>query len=238
MLQLTIQTQPDDVTCGPTSLHALYQYYGFEISLEQIIDTVEKSLSGGTLAPMLGIHAQQHGFNTFIYVYNVSVFDPTWFIHGEVSNSFLYDKLIAQMRYKNDPNITIKTLAYCNYLQKGGTVRFKNLNPDLLKKYFNLGIPIITSLSATYLYSSSREYFTHDGKSVYDDIQGSPCGHFVVLCGYDEPNKHVVIADPHQENPLSHNNYYKVSIYRLINAIMLGVLTYDANLLIIEPKER
>lgn len=46
----------------------------------------------------------------------------------------------------------------------------------------------------------------------------------------------MIVADPHRENPLSHDNYYKVSSNRLINAIMLGVLTYDANLLVIQPK--
>ena len=25
--------QPDDVSCGPTSLQAVYQYYGFDIEL-------------------------------------------------------------------------------------------------------------------------------------------------------------------------------------------------------------
>ncbi len=67
-------------------------------------------------------------------------------------------------------------------------------------------------------------------------MRGTPCGHFVVLCGYDKKNRRVVVADPHRQNPLSRNNYYKVGSNRLINAIMLGVLTYDANLLIIQPK--
>ncbi|HAU0282044.1 TPA: peptidase-C39 like family protein, partial [Legionella pneumophila] len=39
-----------------------------------------------------------------------------------------------------------------------------------------------------------------------------------------------------KKNPVSGDNYYTVSIHRLINAIMLGVVTRDGNLLIIEPK--
>lgn len=54
---------------------------------------------------------------------------------------------------------------------------------------------------------------------------------------YDAKKRLVVVADPHPTNPLFKDNYYKVSVNRLINSIMLGVLTYDANLLIIEPKE-
>lgn len=238
MMDIIIQTQPDDETCGPTSLHAIYQYYGLDLSLEEVIQGVDRSLSGGTLTPMLGKHALTHGFQTSIYVYNLNLFDPTWFHNGQVDNHFLMEKLDAQMKHKNDPYITIATLALVEYLTLGGKICSHSLNVDLLKKYFNRKIPILTALSATYLYRSARELFTPEGKSVYDDIRGEPCGHFVVLCGYDENKRLVVIADPHSENPLFHNNYYRVSINRLINSIMLGVLTYDANLLIIEPKER
>jgi hypothetical protein len=37
-------------------------------------------------------------------------------------------------------------------------------------------------------------------------------------------------------NPLVGSRYYAVQVQRLIGAILLGVMTYDANLLIIEPK--
>ena len=57
------------------------------------------------------------------------------------------------------------------------------------------------------------------------------------MCGYDEKRRRVVVADPFRENPLSKNNYYKVSLARLINAIMLGAQTYDATMLMITPKE-
>ena len=118
----------------------------------------------------------------------------------------------------------------------GGQVYFKSIDVQVLKHYFDQKIPIITGLNATYLYRCAREKYTPAGKAIFDDVKGGPCGHFVVLCGYDEHHKLVVVADPHRENPLSHDNYYKVSSHRLINAIMLGVTSYDANLLIIRPK--
>jgi hypothetical protein len=43
----------------------------------------------------------------------------------------------------------------------------------------------------------------------------------------------VLVADPYQDNPYSSDLYYHVPVGRLINAIMLGIVTYDANLLII-----
>ena len=42
----------------------------------------------------------------------------------------------------------------------------------------------------------------------------------------------VLVADPYQDNPYSSDLYYHVPVGRLINAIMLGIVTYDANLLI------
>ncbi|PJD95213.1 MAG: peptidase-C39 like family protein [Legionella sp.] len=237
MIEIVIQVQPDDETCGPTSLHAIYQYYGFKITLDEVIQTVERSISGGTLSPMLGKHAQERGFNTKIYIYNLNIFDPTWFKHTQGDNQYLIDKLEAQMEVKDDIYIHKESIAYVEYLKQGGTICFQSLNVDLLKKYFARQVPILTALSATYLYRSMREVFTLDSKSIYDDIRGTPCGHFVVLCGYDAKKRSVVVADPHPTNPLFNDNYYKVSVNRLINSIMLGVLTYDANLLIIEPKE-
>ncbi len=236
MIDIKIHSQPNDETCGATCLQSIYHYYGLNISIAEIISELQLSLSGGTLAPYLGQHALQRGFRTTIYVNNLNVFDPTWFKHGEAGCETLVSKLDAQMKHKQDPGIVQSSIAYQNYVRSGGVVRFKTLSVKLIQTYFEKKIPVLTGLSATYLYSSARERFTPEGVSIYDDIRGTPCGHFVVLCGYDEKKKRVVVADPHRENPLSHNNYYTVSSHHLINAIMLGVFTWDANLLIIEPK--
>ena len=57
-----------------------------------------------------------------------------------------------------------------------------------------------------------------------------------MLCGYDKEKREVLAADPYQMNPVSGDQFYMVSISRLLGAILLGILTHDANLLIIEPK--
>ncbi len=236
MLDIKMHSQPDDESCGPTCLQAIYEYYGKDRRLEELVLTVERSMSGGTLAPLLGKHALNEGFDSIVYINNLNLFDPSWFKHGDVSSEKLIENLSLQMQYKQDPALVQVSMAYLDYLRLGGRVRFKTLTVKLLQSYFDKKIPILTGLSATYLYSSSRERFTTEGISIYDDIRGTPCGHFVILCGYDEHHRRIVVADPTRENPLSHNNYYTVSSHHLINAIMLGVLTFDANLLIIQPK--
>jgi hypothetical protein len=44
------------------------------------------------------------------------------------------------------------------------------------------------------------------------------------------------VAGPFLVNPFSPGRYYSVNIYRLICATMLGILTYDGNLLIIDKR--
>lgn len=238
MIDIDIQTQPDDETCGPTSLHGIYSFYNDPITLETVISEVERSHSGGTLAPMLGKHALQRGYEANIFAFNLDVFDPSWFHPRKLSSERLIKKLNDQLLYKSSARVIESSIAYQEFIGLGGEVHFRDLTVGLLKHYFDHRIPILTGLSATYLYQSAREIESSTGIAVYDDLKGGPCGHFVILCGYDEKRRHIVVADPHRENPLSHNNYYKVNVSRLINSIMLGVLTHDANLLVIEPKEK
>src|SRR5262245_60688167 len=79
LLQLTMQPQPDDMTCGPTCLHAVYRYFDDDMPLEQVINEVAMLDEGGTLAVLLGCHALRRGYEASIYTYNLDVFDPTWF---------------------------------------------------------------------------------------------------------------------------------------------------------------
>lgn len=233
MLDFIMTTQPNDETCGATCLHSIYHYYGLNISLDRVIAEVERSRSGGTLGAYLGCHALKQGFKCTIYVNNVRFFDPTWFKNSGAPQELLISKLKAQCKFKHAKDFVQVSKAFENYLSLGGEVRFKTIDLNTFKEYFKKNIPILTGLSATYLYRSARECYTSDGVSYYDDLQGQPCGHFVVLCGYSDKRSHIHIADPYRENPFTHDNYYHVSIQRTINAIMMGALTYDAVMLMI-----
>lgn len=234
-MKLNIHTQPDDETCGPTSLHAVYQFFNDKISLEEVVKQVEMVPTGGTLAGMLGCHALSRGYDADLYVYNVSFFDPSWFVPIPLSMPELADKLRKQIQFKDGKRFGQTSETYMHFIQMGGIIRFHQLSPQLLADIFAKKTPIITGLSATYLYQTPRE-LVKASSTVFDDIKGLPSGHFVVLCGQDMQKETVTVADPHRENPISHDNYYIVNTMRLINAIMLGVLTYDANLLVLKPK--
>ena len=71
----------------------------------------------------------------------------------------------------------------------------------------------------------------------YDDVRGRPAGHFVVLCGYDMVSRSLLIADPLYPNPVKDQQIYSLRTERVLHSILLGVLTYDANLLILEPSD-
>jgi hypothetical protein len=233
-LEFEIARQPDDVTCGPTCLQAVYRYYGDIKALEDVIAEVPQLETGGTLAAHLAIHALRHGYRALMYTYNLAVFDPTWF---RAEPPDLIEKLREHARAKNDPRLAIATDSYIEYLELGGELAMVDLSDDLLRRWLHAGRPILTGLSSTYLYSSSREV----GSDVLydDDIRGVPTGHFVVLSGWDERQRMVRIADPVESEPHSHlypQRYVDwVPVQHVINAILLGVLTYDGNVLVLEP---
>jgi hypothetical protein len=67
-------------------------------------------------------------------------------------------------------------------------------------------------------------------------VRGTPSGHFVVIAGYDASRRRVLIVDPYQPHPYGTTHEYWISVDRAVGAILLGVLTHDANLLIIHPR--
>ncbi|HEV2734245.1 MAG TPA: cysteine peptidase family C39 domain-containing protein, partial [Longimicrobiaceae bacterium] len=71
--------QPDDVTCGPTCLRKVYQYYGLELELAQVLGEIDRNEDGGTLAVFLGISALRRDFRARLYSYDLRIFDPSWF---------------------------------------------------------------------------------------------------------------------------------------------------------------
>lgn len=230
-LHLEILPQPDETTCGPTGLHALYRYYGDDLPLAKVIDEVPTLPGGGTLGVLMACHALRRGYRATVFTYELQLFDPTWFSPGGPD---IRDRLAAQMAAKDDPKLHLASRAYLEFLDLGGTLRFEDLTKTLIRGYLKRSIPIITGLCATYLYRTPREYGPGDE---YDDVRGAPAGHFVVLCGYDRENRTVLVADPLQSNPVGQGQYYEVDLNRVICSILLGVTTYDANLLIIRPGE-
>ncbi|MBD3673349.1 MAG: C39 family peptidase [Planctomycetaceae bacterium] len=232
-LQFEIGRQPDLFTCGPTCLQAVYRFFNYETQLQNVIDETPRLENGGTLAVSLACHALERGFRAMIHTWNLLVFDPTWFPSDPAD---LRAALIEQQQLKQDPRIQQASEVYLRFLELGGELRMDDLNSSLIRKYLKKNIPILTGLSATYLYREPREYGLD---SHPDPIRGTPQGHFVVLCGYDSTQRKVLVADPLHPNPLANQNQkYLVGLDSVICSIMLGIVTYDANLLILIPPDR
>jgi hypothetical protein len=232
-LQLHMLPQPDDFTCGPTCLHAIYRYLGDEVPLEQLVREVTRTPSGGTLDVYLANHALRRGYRATIYSYNLRIFDPTWFAPHVVD---LADRLRRQLEWKGDawPMLHRLTAAYLEFLELGGRLRLSDFGAPVLRRYLRRGVPILCGLSSTWLYRRAREFGADD---VEDDVRGEPQGHFVVLCGYRPRTQSVLVADPFA-GPIAQGRHYEVALERVVGAIFLGVLTHDANLLLIEPGKR
>jgi len=228
-LQLDVTRQPNATTCGPTCLAAVYRFFGDEVGVEQVIAEVRGHAEGGTLAVLLGCHALVRGYRAVLYTYNLAIFDPTWF---GLDRASLAARLREQARHKQDPRLRFGSDAYLDFIEGGGELRFADLSRRMIRRLLDDGLPVLTGLSATYLYRERREVAASNQP---DDVRGEPVGHFVVLSGYEERARQVLIADPLQPNPLAERGVYAVAVDRLITAILLGVLTYDANLLQLAP---
>ncbi len=223
-LPVEILPQPDESTCGPTCLHAVYRYWGRQEHLQDVIARTGKLERGGTIAVFLACDALRQGFQATIYTFNLTVFDPTWFV-GTVD---IGERLLRQRAEKShDPRVQEVTAGYIEFLRLGGRLRLTDLSRYLLRGILRRRLPIITGLSATYLYRAMREYGPQDEA---DDVRGTPGGHFVVLAGYDRPARTVLVADPYGPS-----RDYWIRIDRAVGAILLGIVTHDANLLIIQP---
>lgn len=228
-LPFKMLAQPDDTTCGPTCLHAVYRYFGRRIPLARVIAEVPQLAKGGTLGVLLATDALRRGFAVTIYSYNLQVFDPTW---QQLTATALIAKLEAQEKVRRSRKRRRVIRAYIDFLRLGGRVKFEPMSGALIRRYLSQNQPIIAGLSSTYLYQSAREWGPDDEP---DDLRGEPMGHFVVLSGYDRPSRQISIADPLQSNPHSPSRRYTIGIDRVMSSILLGVLTYDANLIVMEP---
>ncbi len=225
-MDLSVSAQPDDESCGITCLQAIYRYYGREISLEALKREVVHWQTGGTVGVNLGRHALTHGYTAEIYTYNIKVFDPTW---RSLPAAALRTKLkLRQSRIRSHRQKKMIGF-YLEFLRLGGHLRFDDLDESLMQRLFDAGLPVICGLSATYLYQSVREL--PNGQE--NDVTGHPVGHFVIVSAYDAGSREVRIQDPLRRIPLAVTGTYSLPFQKFSNAVMLGIQTYDANLLVI-----
>jgi hypothetical protein len=231
-LPVKILPQPDETTCGPTCLQAVYDYWGKEEALGGVIARTGRLEHGGTFAVFLACDALRNGFCATIYTYNLNVFDPTWFGNPKVN---IAQRLEQQLKVKTDYRLQHATAGYLEFLKLGGRLRQMDLSHGLIHRLLRRKHPILTGLSSTYLYRTPREYGPEDKP---DDVRGVPAGHFVVIAGYDIEQRKVLVMDPYQMNPYGGSHEYWISIDRVIGAVLLGIVTHDANLLIIHPRHK
>lgn len=222
--------QPDDNSCGPTALMMVCRHYGDPISFEEASAGIERNEDGGTLAVHLGRAALDRGYEARIWSWNLRLFDPTW---KRLNRRELLERTQARRNVVKSVRARQALLAYEKFLEAGGIVGFAELEPKLLVSILDRGRPLLTGLSATYLYQMAREI---PATNATDDIAGEPVGHFLVVSGYREGGKRFLVQDPFAKRPNRDAARQVVDARRLLNAILLGQTTYDALLLELWPK--
>lgn len=229
-LDFQIFPQPSATSCGPACLQSVYSWYGLETDLQDLINTVPSVGGGGTLAVNLGLDALARGFKTVLYSCNLRVLDPSWF---PGKRKYLVEKLAASREVRSSAKEKAELASLEQYVARGGKLVMTALTRSLLRKHLRKGEPLLTGLSATFLYGHPRE-MPDTGET--DDLRGESEGHFVILHGFDRNINTVTVHDPYPHSPFGEQLHYPVHIDRLLNSILLGVLTHDANILVIKKR--
>jgi hypothetical protein len=227
--------QPDDVTCGPTCLRKVYDFYGIHVDIDDVIGEIDRNEDGGTLAVFLGMAAMRRGLRGRIFSYDLQIFDPTW---AALSRGALAGRIEARLPHLRDTQRLRAAHAYLDFLRIGGEISvMEELTPVLLKEIIDREHPLLVGLSATYLYRFARERWDPaTGQLVDDDVAGAPTGHFIVVVGYEHFGRRFSLRDPSRHIPDSEEGRLVVDAQRLINAILLGDATHDAVLLELWPE--
>jgi hypothetical protein len=224
-LDVAMLPQPDEVSCGPTALHAVYNFYRDNIDLDVVRSEVGMLAEGGTLAVLLATHALSRGYDATLHTFNLQLFDPTWFRAGVDIRT----KLRLQREAKTNARVRVASDAYDHFIELGGRLTMQDLTPQFIREQVKSGHPVLAGTSGTYLLDCAREL--DDG--THDDVCGEPQGHFVLATGIRTDE--VLITDPWPEAGRAAR--YWVSTERFVTSVLLGVLTYDGNLLMIRPRQ-
>jgi hypothetical protein len=231
-MPIEITPQPDETTCGPACLHSVYRFFGRPLPLDRLLNEVQQLPDGGTLAVWLALHAMDMGYDATIYTCDLHLFDPTWFQPG---GRPIAEGLRQRMHVKTDAKFHATSQAYLRFLELGGKVHMTDITQELLGELLADRGPLVVGLSATWLYQCARER-PDDLKP--DDVAGEPTGHFVIVYDLDNDSSMVHVADPYQHHPFIGQHHYTVHVDRLIGAMLLGIITYDARLLVLRPGDK
>lgn len=225
--------QPDDVTCGPTSLSAVLRFHGHDkANLQAVIDATPTNPDGGTLAPHLGSAALSFGVRIRAHPLAVRIFDPTW---RRLEHREILERLEARTGVLPDGPFRRVHEAWVRYMKTGGDIVLGELRTRELVRPLERGHPLICGLSVTWLYQQARE---RPLDNMPDDVSGMPVGHFVVITGYADRGRHFYVADPWPHPPFPGDDgtgTYLVPRRRLQQAILLGDATHDAVVLEVVP---
>ncbi len=58
-----------------------------------------------------------------------------------------------------------------------------------------------------------------------------------MIAGYDRQKRSVLVVDPYDLHPYGPSHEYWINIDRVLGAILLGIVTHDANLLLVYPPQ-
>jgi hypothetical protein len=150
-LQLDILAQPDNVTCGPTCLHAVYRFYGDQLPLDQVIQRDSAASRRWDIGCFAGVPRFAPRLRRDHFDVQSADLRPD-LVSAPISLAW---RIVCELRW---PSSGSSKLA-CGErglsgiaTDLGGRIQMEDFTSRLIRRYLKREIPILTGLSATYLY--------------------------------------------------------------------------------------
>ena len=199
-------------TCGPVCLLNIYKEIGIETDLKTILKELKINDKTTTYPAQLGTHLLSKGLNPILINSTPQTVSPSW---ENLSEKDVTAKLEQWIKI-NKKNKWLKSVKWLiSYLKKGGKLKIADLTTSLIDRYLNEGYKVICCLEESWIWGERKI----EEKAVFDDIKGSPRGHFIIL--YSHTGNEYLVSDPFPTGMKNKEGLYKLNKDKLLVATLV-----------------
>lgn len=209
--------------CGPISVYTIHQFFGTTITTAEILKDLGVSTKTSTFPSQLAQHLRSFPYDVQLLTSCSYLVSPHWI--GK-SSLFIAEELQQWLVHHKRSPWRKGAQFLRDYLASGGMIKIINLTTHILDEYLEGGYLILACLEESWLWGRRKIV----GKAFFDDVKGSPRGHFVVL--FDGNDHEYAISDPFPTGLPGRSGNYFVSK----DTVMISILLWGATVVAVKRR--
>ncbi|OGG30705.1 hypothetical protein A2973_05385 [Candidatus Gottesmanbacteria bacterium RIFCSPLOWO2_01_FULL_49_10] len=208
-------------SCGPICLQNVYEHFGLDVSLDDILTSLRVTENDTTYLSQLAKDVVSRGLDSVIITsYAVSV-SPDW--EGKSAQEVL-SRLDEWAKSNPRDKFIIDATYLRDYLRAGGRVVVTDLSTTLIDTFLGDGYKAVVCLEESWLWGRRKR----DKVAQFDDIYGSARGHIVVV--FDSTDTEYIVSDPYPTGLSGREGIYPVPKDKLF----ISMAMWNAEVLMIK----